>query len=1275
MSDVETSATPSELDAAGNVARVIEDTGGGVERRQEGGDEHDARGVESSPVGAAEGSGTGDVKQTSGGALIADLAPALARSEGPHESVHPNSTTGSFPANDTKTTPEPPSGPITSHPPPPRRRRLPPPPAKGILRPPQSSHAASSRFSFRRDILQPFNSSYVRASGVAEGHASTAGGNPPAGTAGVGEAVGNAAATAGGFFGNALKKLSAAAAAAGATTIATAGQQPAEQAKVQANGIRAETPTPDQTKPLPQTDSNATTSSVATTSIAVSTASPAVASPLSSQQPAPPPQPSHPLPVSSLKLVRFRMSSLKVVYPINHGTLEAIAPEEEGVTRDRIEEEFRAKKGKGKGKARVADVSTDEKAAEEEKKVWTGEELGRLYAECCRTREEPGIERVKRAFRENSAAPPKSLDLSHEFLSHGAIEALSDVLSVDWGCKKLVLEGCGLDDESIKPVLHALLVSASIPTVSLAGNKRIRNKGWKMIAVFLRKAKFLRYLDLSETSIDRRAAEWLVQAITPQPVVPPSPLQPSLPASPSSATGPVDATGMKELSKKVGGLWDDEDESDAEEAAESKGDANEAIRSAEGAPADEMPEPTEEVVPLPPRDPLFDTAPLLKEDWSSEPSTVLSLRIENCGLRGPALEVIANGIRSSQIKHVSLRRNRINAAGGVALAAIIRDYPVSSDPSSAFAPSPASVTPFSASLFGHSNGSSDSLSTGSPAFEAGNSVTARQLHRDSDGGRHRASSSATLVPSEPQEGQERPTAMTEREVWRLSEARARLRKQIDGLPRIGALLTLDVKGNDIRNGVTYIAQVLKRNRTLKVLNLSENRIDSQGLIVIGEALKYNTALETLDVSHNPCCGPTIDGIMALRSAMMVSPTLKRVFLNSTDLTSEGAIALAEFLPEARSILHLDLTSNQIDISGVMALAVSIKLNSTIRCLDLNIPFDDPDFSRFSQEILLQCVRNTELAQVKADEEARAAADGSKRVVVAQPIRNSALASSLEARHAAEERQERRRQAALRTQKDIFAAAAETRDVVAELLAVDQQAAAKGIIVAPSEVVRDALLQVQLCDAQLAEAFTGARQGEERERAEVLLTELSSLLDLAKSLYDKPPPSPRLNGTASPHLQVPENSSAAEVPPPSSPTFSLQGSDSEDEAAATTGDGEKGGEEPDQTLESGEASSSSSPIRSPIQSESRAMVMEESEVFRKGVALGVDDVPSEDEDEEGKDGEERKKQSEVSGEELRKEILETPVTRSPRTSFSEIQDKPRMNRRASDLSVRSTISDS
>ena len=39
-----------------------------------------------------------------------------------------------------------------------------------------------------------------------------------------------------------------------------------------------------------------------------------------------------------------------------------------------------------------------------------------------------------------------------------------------------------------------------------------------------------------------------------------------------------------------------------------------------------------------------------------------------------------------------------------------------------------------------------------------------------------------------------------------------------------------------QNGITYISQVLKRNRTLKVLNLSENKLDVQSLVMVAEAL-------------------------------------------------------------------------------------------------------------------------------------------------------------------------------------------------------------------------------------------------------------------------------------------------------------------------------------------------------------------------------------------------------------------------------------------------------
>ena len=64
------------------------------------------------------------------------------------------------------------------------------------------------------------------------------------------------------------------------------------------------------------------------------------------------------------------------------------------------------------------------------------------------------------------------------------------------------------------------------------------------------------------------------------------------------------------------------------------------------------------------------------------------------------------------------------------------------------------------------------------------------------------------------------------------------------------------------------------------------------------------------------------------------------------MTSAGAIALAEFLPESTSLLHLDLTMNSLDIAGVMALSSGLKANHVMRCLDVNIPPGDEEFARF-----------------------------------------------------------------------------------------------------------------------------------------------------------------------------------------------------------------------------------------------------------------------------------------------------------------------------------------
>jgi hypothetical protein len=64
------------------------------------------------------------------------------------------------------------------------------------------------------------------------------------------------------------------------------------------------------------------------------------------------------------------------------------------------------------------------------------------------------------------------------------------------------------------------------------------------------------------------------------------------------------------------------------------------------------------------------------------------------------------------------------------------------------------------------------------------------------------------------------------------------------------------------------------------------------------------------------------------------------------MASPGAIALAEFLPESASLLHLDLTENQLGMAGVLALSKGLEANFVMRCLDVNIPPGDEECARW-----------------------------------------------------------------------------------------------------------------------------------------------------------------------------------------------------------------------------------------------------------------------------------------------------------------------------------------
>lgn len=167
------------------------------------------------------------------------------------------------------------------------------------------------------------------------------------------------------------------------------------------------------------------------------------------------------------------------------------------------------------------------------------------------------------------------------------------------------------DDASLKTLLHALLVSGTLPNLSLAGSKKIRSSGWRLLAVFLRKvsysddtsnkaeltyqARSLRYIDLSDTNWDKRAIDYLGQALT---------------AAAVTATTDKDAGGVEE--KEDGDVNGDEED----------GEANgHRLANAYGS--------------------FIPPAPLLREGEEAEagkPSAVQTLRMDGCGLRANVLE-------------------------------------------------------------------------------------------------------------------------------------------------------------------------------------------------------------------------------------------------------------------------------------------------------------------------------------------------------------------------------------------------------------------------------------------------------------------------------------------------------------------------------------------------------------------------------------------------------------------------------------------------------------
>ncbi|KAG9078332.1 hypothetical protein FS749_009686, partial [Ceratobasidium sp. UAMH 11750] len=806
-----------------------------------------------------------------------------------------------------------------------------------------------------------------------------------------------------------------------------------------------------------------------------------------------------------------------------------------------------------------------------------------------------------------NAGAPRVLDLSRTKLTFDAASALADLLALDWGLQRLILTDCDLDDLSLKPILHALLISDSLPYLALANNRRLRFSAFKMVTSYLSRTYALEFIDLSLNALDKRSVESILAVLPPAPPQPPpsalsTPRMSRMPSMASMDTpspsiqfsNPFDSAGVKpSIDTNVAVPRRVKDparypESPGAGPSSPRGSLLGSPRGSFSVPMGPAQAPglgsprasvssltsvSETLQPGSPVDRERNGSGLgsVSNNWSGRGRekkrsrrALVGVRLDECALRGPGLEALAHAIRTSQIQTVSLRANKIGQAGAVAVALMMKDYPdqtqsisgpsqpqpqpgtlappttglglglsltpdsssrstpqgsprpmnislsapggsAVSTPVSATAPGPpdlsrpnfyshSSLTTVStfkeqdivrgppsppevriglaSTGVGHDGGQGKALegdAKGEPAkvnghtkvppvvapkpkglqarlagaVAAGTSVRLQNAARAAAGTPPPTSSApvsrpgtgtraagtgpnavtmitssslggvTTRLPSVPSTNTNSGSATTGASGGGgagmgasggvgggTSAALMDIVRSMEGVPKLGCLVVLDLKGNDLRGGVSYIAQVLKRNRTLRSLNLSENKVEVQGLVVLAEALKYNSTLTSLDLSNNPCSSPSLEGIHVLRNALTLNTTLRHISLASTSLTSQGAIALAEFLPDFPALQHLDLTANSLDVAGVLALSVGLKVNYGIRCLDLSIVPGEEEMARLCREILKICVRNTEKAQAAEEARAGKVAEGVATPVlengpsvggVWDPIEHSALA--------------------------------------------------------------------------------------------------------------------------------------------------------------------------------------------------------------------------------------------------------------------------------------------
>ncbi|KAI0446266.1 hypothetical protein F4803DRAFT_62718 [Xylaria telfairii] len=128
--------------------------------------------------------------------------------------------------------------------------------------------------------------------------------------------------------------------------------------------------------------------------------------------------------------------------------------------------------------------------------------------------------------------------------------------------------------------------------------------------------------------------------------------------------------------------------------------------------------------------------------------------------------------------------------------------------------------------------------------------------------------------------------------------------------RSGRCEGLDLGGNNLRDHLEIIADAINGNHPLWALSLANCNLDTAALCKLFPKLLKLTNFKFFDLSHNHALFESEpNATFALRRYLPKLESLRRLHLVDVSLSSEQVIALAEILPEVKSLAHINLLEN------------------------------------------------------------------------------------------------------------------------------------------------------------------------------------------------------------------------------------------------------------------------------------------------------------------------------------------------------------------------------